>query len=289
MKKSIYKIVNNINGKIYIGQSKDPDYRFKQHCVNRGKLGGNPSSVSLINQAIIKYGKENFSFSILEKDISNYNERECYWINYFNCLFPNGYNLTLGGEEPPIFCGEKNNRATHSLDEIRQIQQLLMNSDLTFKQIADQFHYSNHSTIGFINEGIIWKDETLSYPLRPWKKSEKLSSDKIQQIQQDLLNTKITQKDLAVKYNVKRNIITAINLGESYKNNSLSYPLRKNSKKKKQIDQTTIDKIIDDIQNTEQTFTAISIKYNISIATVSNINKGKSHKKNTLQYPLRIK
>lgn len=78
MKKSIYKIVNNINGKIYIGQSKDPDYRFKQHCVNRGKLGGKTSSISLINQAIIKYGKENFSFSILEKDISNYNERECY-------------------------------------------------------------------------------------------------------------------------------------------------------------------------------------------------------------------
>lgn len=78
-------------------------------------------------------------------------------------------------------------------------------------------------------------------------------------------------------------------MGESYKDNSLSYPLRKNSKKKKQIDQTTIDKIIDDIQNTKQTFTAISIKYNISIATVSNINKGKSHKKDTLQYPLRIK
>lgn len=104
-----------------------------------------------------------------------------------------------------------------------------------------------------------------------------------------MLNTKITQKDLAVKYNVKRNVITAINLGESYKNNSLSYPLRKDSKKKKQIDQTTVDKIINDIQNTEQTFTAISIKYNISIATVSNINKGKSHKKDTLQYPLRVK
>ena len=175
------------------------------------------------------------------------------------------------------------------MDEIRQIQNLLINSDLTFQQIAQQFHYNNHSTIGFINEGIIWKDKNLSYPLRAWKKSRKLSLDKIKQIQQDLLNTRITQKELAIKYNVKRNVITAINLGESYKDNSLSYPLRKNSKKKKQIDQETIDKIINDIQNTKQTFTAISIKYNISIATVSNINKGKSHKKDMLQYPLRVK
>lgn len=70
MVKSIYKITNLINGNIYIGQSKDPETRFKQH-IN----GNNPS---LIHLAIKKYGEENFSFEIIEKDIKNYNDREKY-------------------------------------------------------------------------------------------------------------------------------------------------------------------------------------------------------------------
>lgn len=32
MRKSIYKITNNINGKIYIGQSIHPEQRFHEHC-----------------------------------------------------------------------------------------------------------------------------------------------------------------------------------------------------------------------------------------------------------------
>lgn len=74
MLKSIYKITNKLNGKIYIGQSVNPFNRFKQHCYN--KQGS--SYKSLINEAINKYGKENFLFEILELDIENYNEREKY-------------------------------------------------------------------------------------------------------------------------------------------------------------------------------------------------------------------
>lgn len=72
MLKSIYKITNKLNGKIYIGQSINPFKRFKQHCYNTQIYK------SLINEAINKYGKENFLFEILESDIENYNEREKY-------------------------------------------------------------------------------------------------------------------------------------------------------------------------------------------------------------------
>ena len=78
MKKSIYKITNLINNKIYIGQSVSPYKRFAQHCINHGVKGGKNSDTSLINLAIRKYGKENFSFEIMEEDIENYNEREKY-------------------------------------------------------------------------------------------------------------------------------------------------------------------------------------------------------------------
>ena len=66
----IYKITNKINGKIYIGQSNDIKRRFLEHTY-RDKLP--------IDIAIKKYGKENFSFEILEEcPTEQLNEKETY-------------------------------------------------------------------------------------------------------------------------------------------------------------------------------------------------------------------
>lgn len=61
MKHYIYKITNNINGKYYIGVTVDPKRRKQQHfSSHRGE-------VYSIHRAISKYGKENFSFDIIEE------------------------------------------------------------------------------------------------------------------------------------------------------------------------------------------------------------------------------
>jgi group I intron endonuclease len=86
----IYKITNNINGKSYIG--------LKSKTVEESK--NYYGSGTLINQAIDKYGKENFTKEILERNINSHeilNDQEIYWIEYFN-TFNNGYNLTKGGQ-----------------------------------------------------------------------------------------------------------------------------------------------------------------------------------------------
>jgi group I intron endonuclease len=87
----IYKVVNNLNGKIYIGQdSKD----------NPAYLG----SGELIKKAVAKYGFENFKKTILEQitDLSNTNERETFWIKHFDSTDLNkGYNLNKEGGKPP--------------------------------------------------------------------------------------------------------------------------------------------------------------------------------------------
>lgn len=86
----IYKIENLINGKIYIGQSIEIEKRWKKHLAAQDDF--------LIHKAIRKYGKNNFNFTILEEcDIMDLDRKECYWINYYNTIIPNGYNMITGG------------------------------------------------------------------------------------------------------------------------------------------------------------------------------------------------
>jgi hypothetical protein len=92
----IYKITNLINGKFYIGQSIDINYRFYEHIIGVG-LNHN----SAIDAAIKKYGKENFSYEILEKcDKADVFERERYWAETVyggQCYAPLGYNIDRAG------------------------------------------------------------------------------------------------------------------------------------------------------------------------------------------------
>lgn len=87
----IYKIINLVNGKIYVGQTtKTIEARFKKHST----------ADSLIGQAIRKYGKENFKLELIAEceTVEEANELEMHWIKELNCKAPNGYNLTDGGE-----------------------------------------------------------------------------------------------------------------------------------------------------------------------------------------------
>lgn len=58
----IYKITNLLSGKFYIGQSIDINHRFYEH-----KIGAGLAHNSAIDEAIKKYGAENFSYEILEE------------------------------------------------------------------------------------------------------------------------------------------------------------------------------------------------------------------------------
>ena len=95
----IYKIYNDINDKIYIGQTKKTvEYRFKEHFrqAQYEKEGIRPSTY--FHNAINKYGQKHFFVSILEKCKDDFlDEREIYWIQHYNS-YKNGYNSTPGGQ-----------------------------------------------------------------------------------------------------------------------------------------------------------------------------------------------
>lgn len=95
----IYAIKNKINGKMYIGQSKDILTRWKQHCSHA--IRGDVSY--LIINALRKYGVENFDFTVLEEcRPCDLDSKEIEYINVFNTYIGKdggyGYNMTSGGD-----------------------------------------------------------------------------------------------------------------------------------------------------------------------------------------------
>ena len=92
---TIYKITNQINKKIYVGQTIGIlSKRWREHCF-QAKEG---SKTYYLYQAMRKYGIENFDIEEIEECSNDkLNERECYWIKYYNSFGEGGYNLTPGG------------------------------------------------------------------------------------------------------------------------------------------------------------------------------------------------
>lgn len=97
----VYRIVNNINYKLYIGSSVHINRRIYTHIqALNGQYHGNVH----LQKAWDKYGSENFSFEIIEvidgteEDIR---KREQYWLDYYRSYDYNlGYNIShyaIGG------------------------------------------------------------------------------------------------------------------------------------------------------------------------------------------------
>ena len=98
----VYIHTNNINKKVYIGQTKN----YKKRCVPCNYKGS-----TYFYNAIQKYGWNNFTHSILKDNLSQEeaNYWEQYYIKKYNSTNSNyGYNITDGGDKPPILKGEKN-------------------------------------------------------------------------------------------------------------------------------------------------------------------------------------
>ena len=90
----IYKIINNINNKVYIGKTEySVEKRWKEHCNDAFK---DRNEKRPLYAAIRKYGIKNFSIELIE-ETNIPEEKEIYWIKYYNS-FENGYNATLGGD-----------------------------------------------------------------------------------------------------------------------------------------------------------------------------------------------
>lgn len=99
----IYKITNILNNKIYIGQTvRTLNVRWSSHVHSCFKSNRKNDRNFKLYIAMREFGKENFIIESIEeldtRDIKILDEREKYWIKYYNATNPEvGYNVDEGG------------------------------------------------------------------------------------------------------------------------------------------------------------------------------------------------
>jgi hypothetical protein len=114
----IYKIQNIVTGKYYIGQTRSHRLnhakyrpfgylgRFKDHINEANSNKKNQSRY--LNSSLLKYGSENFICEkILSCPLEDLDSYESHYIIQYNSKYPNGYNLTNGGQMKGCSKGEK--------------------------------------------------------------------------------------------------------------------------------------------------------------------------------------
>lgn len=89
----IYRITNTVNGKIYVGKSKNLRPRYRQYVRDYERQAGYHMNNYLL-RSMIKHGIENFKMEVLEEcNFDDLSVRELHWMNELGSLGEGGYNL----------------------------------------------------------------------------------------------------------------------------------------------------------------------------------------------------
>ena len=151
----IYRILNKITKKCYIGETKclDVTRRWNQH---KKTIENNKGCCPALRDAVIKYGIENFVFTVVVicfDDDRFKCEKE--YIQKYNSVVPNGYNITNGGEGGGGFQGKKHTEEIKNKIKNTLKQKYIDNPELN-KQLSERnkIIMSNHEIREKIKNGI---------------------------------------------------------------------------------------------------------------------------------------
>lgn len=224
----IYKITNIKTNKIYIGYTKNTlKQRFEEHW--RGRFNDN----SILHKSMIKHGKKCFKIELVEKiSDEEWVEKEQYWIKYYDCQVPKGYNILPGGNKPPAHYGEDNCKSKLTTEQFNLLIQDLENYELDFGQIAKKYNISQ-SQVERLNKGEFRRLENRDYPIRKLKKDQYI----ILCIINDLKNG-LSQSEIEKKYQIKsRTRLYDINTGKVGQKMfpQEEYPIQKGIKNRKPL------------------------------------------------------
>ena len=229
----IYRILNKITKKCYIGETKCKDVtrRWNQHKQTIEINKGCPA----LRDAIKKYGIENFEFSVLiicfDDDRFKY---EIEYIKKYNSVVPNGYNITKGGEGGG-FQGKKHteevkneiknklkqkyidnpdlkkqmserNKIVMSSPEIREkIKNGILNSE-KWKKVIDDKRVGNYKQTKHTEES----KNKISESLKKYNANNKIIKIKQYDMNNNLLNEYTSISDASRKTSIQRKLISLL-------------------------------------------------------------------------------
>lgn len=258
----IYKITNKLNGHSYIGQTNCPERRFREH-MSASKNPKNPCFDYPLYRGIRKYGKDNYSFSIIDKtdDKNKIDALECCYIKQFGY-----YNISSGGQF-------RFDMRILSIEQAFQVKQMIIDN-IPYAKISEQFDIS-YTLISDINYGNRYFDPNDKYPLHNNIK-DKEEYDELINL---LLTTTLTFKEIANQSGFSEATVKKINYGKLRRDLwNESYPIRKIQK---------YHIVQDLLLNTNLSAKDICDKAHVSSETVRRINIGETRYNEKYKYPLR--
>ena len=268
----IYKITNQINQKIYIGLTRDSiENRWESH---KKKASQYPNRY--LYDAMNHYGYDNFTIEQIEEcndDILD--EREIYWIAFFNSTDPSiGYNLTTGGgggntwklNQHKLETGEKIRQANLGSEYVpitkESLQEDIINK-LTAEEMCKKYHCSGATLRKRVQE---FFNTNLS-SLRTVENSGQFIKKEIdkEQLYLDIIECKLTNQQIAEKYGVSDH--TIINRSKEFFNKTPN-ELRGNQGAKRALitDEKLLNSLILDGKTLEEISKIFKISKNSLVA-----------------------
>ena len=143
----IYKITNQINKKIYIGQtSRTVKLRWQEH-INSSRYSYRNDYDNKLHRAMRKYGLNNFTIEEIEKcSINKLHEREKFWIAYYHSTEV-GYNISVGGEGNRKVVPEKVLELWKMGKNCKEICEICNTSYTTLSEILNSFNITPQQRI----------------------------------------------------------------------------------------------------------------------------------------------
>lgn len=283
----LYKLVNTVNDKLYIGVTRNPRKRFYEH------ISLNSNSALYISRATAKYGGDRFSMEIIALGEEQYIlSMEVRFISELRTQPPHGYNISPGGSgnsglkwsEDSINNISGINSAVSTLSAA-DLDFIIDETSLTTKEVSERLNVS-YSIVSLVRRGKTYKNHrdvsmvdfsVAEARARGESRNGELSSNAVLSecdVTTIINDASLSNREAGALFGVSSSTIFGIRSGRKWRHmprpDSISY-----SKEKQKISTQMAKEIV---CSTDLTGAEIARHLGVSVMSVSEIRSGKTWK-----------
>lgn len=205
----VYKIENKLNGKIYIGSTKNKEKRWRDH---KSALRSNRHINPHLQNAWNKYSSDNFEFSVLEKVDSEDNLLDCEQ-SYLDKRNPE-YNIAVDAKAPT----KGRERSEKTKRKLSRAQKGKRHSEECKRKISKALNGENNPMYGRqrskeVREKMSRNHANFTGENHP---TSKLTKKKVKVIKYLLEGGQFTYEQIGKMFGVTRQAIFSISMGRNW-------------------------------------------------------------------------